>query len=67
MYEILHSDSLVFNFFKVRRGQFRDFMSNFREMAPQWLQNGCSKNLKLLKYEHIIYHFKARGLEISNT
>ena len=45
-------------------------MSNFREMAPQWLQDGCSKNFKLLKYlwkyEHIIYHFKARGLEISN-
>ena len=39
-------------------------MSNFREMAPQWLRNSCSKNFKLLKYEHIIYHFKARGLEI---
>ena len=24
------------------------------------------KNFKLLKYEHVIYHFKARGLEISN-
>ena len=23
------------------------------------------KNVKLLKYEHIIYHFKGRGLEIS--
>ena len=41
-------------------------MSNFREMAPQWLQNGCLKNFKILKYEHIIYHFKARGLGISN-
>ena len=42
-------------------------MNNFREMAPQWPRNGCSqKNFKLLKYEHIIYHFKARGLEISN-
>ena len=41
-------------------------MSNFREMAPQWLQNGCSKKFKLLKYEYVIYHFKARGLEISN-
>ena len=30
-------------------------MSNFREMTPQWLQYGCPKNLKLLKYEYIIY------------
>ena len=28
-------------------------MSNFREMAPKWLQNGCSKTSKILKYEHI--------------
>ena len=28
-------------------------------MAPE-------KNLKLLKYEHIIYSFEARDLEISN-
>ena len=39
-------------------------MSKFREMTPQWLQNGCPKNFKLLKYEYIIYHFKARDLEI---
>ena len=39
-------------------------MSNFREMAPQWLRNVCSKNFKLIKYEHIIYHFEVRGLEI---
>ena len=31
-----------------------------REMTLQWLQ----KNFKLLKYEHIIYHFKAHNLEI---
>ena len=43
---------------------FRDFMSNFREITPQYRQNGCQKNFKLLKYEHIIYHFKARDLEI---
>ena len=39
-------------------------MSNSREndspMAPEWV----SKNFKFLKYEHIIYHFKARDLEI---
>ena len=32
-------------------------------MAPEWLSE---KNLKLLKYEHIIYSFEARDLEISN-
>ena len=41
-------------------------MSNFREMTPQWLQNGWPKKFKLLKYEHIIYIFEARGMEISN-
>ena len=39
-------------------------MSNFREMTPQWLQNGCPKSFKLFKYEHIIHHFKAHDLEI---
>ena len=28
-------------------------MSNFCEITLQWLQNGCPKNFKLLKYEHI--------------
>ena len=32
----------------------------FSRNAPQRLK----KNLKLLKYEHIIYHFKAHDLEI---
>ena len=31
-------------------------MSNFREMTPQRLK----KNLKLLRYEYIIYSFEAR-------
>ena len=35
----------------------RDFMSNFFEMTPQWLQ----KKFKLLKYEHIIYSLKILG------
>ena len=39
---------------------FCDFMSNFREMTPQWLQKNC----KLLKCEHIINHFKVHDLEI---
>ena len=34
-------------------------MSNFREMAPQWPGTAVQKNFKLLKYGHIIYHFKA--------
>ena len=38
-------------------------MSNFREMAPERL---FEKIFKLLKYEHIIYHFKACGPGISN-
>ena len=45
---------------------FRDFMSNFREITPQWLENGCPKKFKLLIYEHIIYSFEARNLEILN-
>ena len=32
-------------------------MSNFREIR---------KNFELLEYEHIIYHFEARDLEIPN-
>ena len=28
-------------------------MSNFREVIPQWLQNGCRKNFNIIKYEHI--------------
>ena len=36
----------------------------------QFSHNGSGtavgKNFKLLKYEDIIYHFKARGLETSN-
>ena len=38
-------------------------MNNFREMAPQWLQNGYSKKYKLLKYEqimlkHVVWRFR---------
>ena len=28
--------------------------------------SGCPKKIELLKYEHIIHHFKARDLEILN-
>ena len=42
---------------------FRNSMCNFREM----LRNGSRMVVqKLLKYEHIIYNFKERDLEISN-
>ena len=37
-------------------------MSNFHEMTPQGLQ----KDFRFLKYEHIIYSFEVRDLEISN-
>ena len=40
--------------------------ANFRKMTPQWLLNGCLKKFKLLKYQHIIYSFEARNLEILN-
>ena len=36
------------------------FSRNDSAMAPE-------KNFKLLKYEHIIYSFEARDLEISNV
>ena len=38
---------------------FTEWLSNVSAMAPE-------ENVKLLKYEHIIYSFEARDLEISN-
>ena len=38
---------------------YGQFSRNDSAMAPE-------KNFKLLKYEHIIYSFEARDLEISN-
>ena len=38
---------------------YEQFSRNDSVMAPE-------KNFKLLKYEHIIYHFKAHDLEISS-
>ena len=35
-------------------------------MTPQMAPEGVSKKFRLLKYEHIIHHFKARDLEILN-
>ena len=47
---------------------FREFMSKFsRNDSPIALERMSEKKLKLLKYEHIIYHFKARDLEIPLT
>ena len=37
------------------------FSRNDSPMALEWVSEN---NSKLLKYEHIIYHFKARDLEI---
>ena len=39
-------------------------MSKFSRNDYQWLWSKCPKKFKLLKYQHIIYHFKARDLEI---
>ena len=36
------------------------FSRNDSPMAPEWV----SENVRLLKYEHIIYHLKACDLEI---
>ena len=38
---------------------YEKFWRNDSAMAPE-------KNFRLLKYEHIIYSFEARDLEISN-
>ena len=35
-------------------------------MTPNGPERGVRKNLRLLKYEHIIYSFEARDLEIFN-
>ena len=34
-------------------------------MTPQWLQNGCPKDFKLLKYNHIIYSFEVLSRNVS--
>ena len=47
--------------------RFRDFTSNFCEMAEISTIFGCLKNIKLLECEQIIYHFKTRDLDISNV
>ena len=38
-------------------------MSNIREMFRNGSRMAVRKNVKLLKYEHIIYSFEARHLE----
>ena len=45
---------------------FRDFMSNFREIGGIRPFSEVRKNFRLLEYEHIIYYFEARDLEIPN-
>ena len=50
--------------FKYFKDIFREFMSKFSRNDSQSLRSGCPKKFKLLKYEHIIHHFKARDLEI---
>ena len=43
---------------------YEQFLRNDSTMAPDGMAVG--KNFKLLKYEHVIYIFEARDLEISN-
>ena len=54
----------ILNFSKIF--WFREFMSKFSRNDSQWLSSKCLKKFKLLKYEHIIYSFEARTLEILN-
>ena len=42
-------------------------MSNFREMSEISTISGCLKKYQTHECEQIIYHFKARDLEIPNT
>ena len=42
------------------------FYEHFSRNSRNLGHFGSSKNFKLLEYEHIIYHFKARDLEIPN-
>ena len=39
-------------------------MSKFSWNDSQWPRNGYPKKFQTFKYEHIIYHFKVRDLEI---
>ena len=41
---------------------FRDFMTNFLEMAPQLVQKGCSKKFQTSKISTYYISFNARGL-----
>ena len=41
-------------------------VSRFYEQFSRNRRNLGGKNFKLLEYEHIIYHFEARDLEIPN-
>ena len=42
---------------------YEHFSRNSRNLGHFWK---LEKNFKLLEYEHIIHHFKARDLEIPN-
>ena len=42
---------------------YEQFSQNRRNLGHFWK---FRKNFKLLEYQHIIYHFKARDLEIPN-
>ena len=49
-----------------KQGQEVESVSCQTNIVGQFRQALIRKNFKLSKYEDIIYHFKARGLEISN-
>ena len=39
-------------------------MGKFSRNDSEWLWSGSPKKIRLLKYKHIIYHFKAHDLKI---
>ena len=45
---------------------FRYFMSDFREIVKFRPFLKVRKNLELLKFRHVVYHFEARDLENQN-
>ena len=50
----------------MKYSQFRDFMSDFREIVKFRPTFKVRKNFKLLKSIHVLYHFEVRDLENHN-
>ena len=42
-------------------------MNNFREMTPQWLQNGCSKKFQTFKFRTTSIFYSAKVCIVLNN